>query len=231
MKVIGMIGGMSWESTVSYYQAINRFTNQKLGGFHSAKICLYSVDFSEIEELQRAGNWAATATILSDAAKSLESAGADCILICTNTMHKVASEVQASVTIPLIHIADPTGQALQTHGVKKVGLLGTRFTMEQEFYRSRIEQEFGISVLVPNQEQQNDVHRIIYEELCHGKILDTSRAIYLDVIQSLKADGAEAVILGCTEIALLVKQEHTDTPLFDTTELHALSAVEFALSD
>ncbi|CCO45466.1 putative Aspartate racemase [Vibrio nigripulchritudo SOn1] len=231
MKVIGMIGGMSWESTVSYYQAINRFTNQKLGGFHSAKICLYSVDFSEIEELQRTGNWAATATILSDAAKSLESAGADCILICTNTMHKVASEVQASVTIPLIHIADPTGQALQTHGVKKVGLLGTRFTMEQEFYRNRIEQEFGISVLVPNQEQQNDVHRIIYEELCHGKILDTSRAIYLDVIQSLKADGAEAVILGCTEIALLVKQEHTDTPLFDTTELHALSAVEFALSD
>ncbi|EGU51933.1 hypothetical protein VINI7043_27760 [Vibrio nigripulchritudo ATCC 27043] len=231
MKVIGMIGGMSWESTVSYYQAINRLTNQKLGGFHSAKICLYSVDFSEIEELQRAGNWAATAAILSDAAKSLESAGADCILICTNTMHKVASEVQASVTIPLIHIADPTGQALQTHGVKKVGLLGTRFTMEQEFYRNRIEQEFEISVLVPNQEQQNDVHRIIYEELCHGKILDKSRAIYLDVIQSLKADGAEAVILGCTEIALLVKQEHTDIPLFDTTELHSLSAVEFALSD
>ena len=230
MKVIGMIGGMSWESTTSYYQALNTLTNQRLGGFHSAKICLYSVDFAEIEALQRTGEWSKMADILSNAAKSLEAAGADCILICTNTMHKVALEVQSSVSIPLLHIADPTGNALVSNGITKVGLLGTRFTMEQAFYRERIEANFGISVVVPNEKQQAEVHRIIYEELCHGQILDSSKAMYLDVIGSLVKQGAQAIILGCTEIALLVKPSDTVTPLYDTTHLHAQHAVEFALA-
>ncbi|MBD1557099.1 aspartate/glutamate racemase family protein [Vibrio sp. S9_S30] len=230
MKVIGMIGGMSWESTTSYYRAINTLTNQRLGGFHSAKICLYSVDFAEIEALQRAGEWSKMADILSNAATSLESAGAECILICTNTMHKVAPEVQSSVSIPLIHIADPTGNALVSNGITKVGLLGTRFTMEQAFYRERIEKKFGVSVVVPNERQQADVHRVIYEELCHGQILDASKSIYLDVIDALSEQGAQAIILGCTEIALLVKPSDTAIPLYDTTHLHAQSAVEFALA-
>ncbi|WP_104402447.1 aspartate/glutamate racemase family protein [Vibrio penaeicida] len=230
MKVIGMIGGMSWESTTSYYQALNTLTNQRLGGFHSAKICLYSVDFAEIEALQRAGEWTKMADILSNAAKSLEAAGADCILICTNTMHKVAPEVQSSVSIPLLHIADPTGNALVSNSITKVGLLGTRFTMEQAFYRERIETNFGISVVVPSEKQQAEVHRIIYEELCHGQILGSSKAMYLDVIGSLVEQGAQAIILGCTEIALLVKPSDTVIQLYDTTHLHAQHAVEFALA-
>lgn len=230
MKTIGIIGGMSWESTVSYYKAINEGVKQNLGGLHSAKIALVSVDFSEIEQLQHLGEWGETADILGNAARAVEAAGADFFMICTNTMHKVADEVSAEVAIPLLHIADATAEQLVSDGVKKVGLLGTQFTMEQDFYRGRLTDKFGIKVLIPNSEQRACVHRIIYEELCQGKVKATSREAYLSIIQDLQAQGAEAVILGCTEIALLVSQKDTKVPLYDTTEIHAKAAVQLALS-
>ena len=230
MKTIGLIGGMSWESTQFYYQQINRGIRECLGGLHSAKILLNSVDFAPIEQLQHAGDWQATAEILTNAAQSLEAGGADFFLICTNTMHKVADTVAESVSIPLLHIADATAEQLVSDGVKKVGLLGTQFTMEQDFYRGRLTDKFGIKVLIPNSEQRACVHRIIYEELCQGKVKATSREAYLSIIQDLQAQGAEAVILGCTEIALLVSQQDTQVPLYDTTEVHAKAAVELALS-
>jgi aspartate racemase len=229
MKTIGLIGGMSWESTSLYYSAINKEIKSALGGLHSAKICLYSVDFHEIEQLQHQGKWAETADILAKAAQAVEAGGADVFLICTNTMHKVAAEVQAAVNIPMIHIADATAKGLLAGGITKVGLLGTAFTMQQEFYKGRLTSEFGIEVLVPNTEQQVMVHEVIYQELCLGEINLASKQKYLEVIQDLYNQGAQAVILGCTEITLLVQQKDTQVPLYDTTAIHAQSAVAVAL--
>jgi aspartate racemase len=229
MKTIGLLGGMSWESTASYYTAINEGVKATLGGLHSAKLAVYSVDFAEIETLQHAGDWDATAVILADAARRVEAAGADCLLICTNTMHCVADTVQAAIDIPLLHIADATAEVLQASGVARVGLLGTRFTMEQDFYKGRLRDSHGIEVLVPDADARSTVHRVIYEELCRGQIEASSRRAYLDIIDSLHAGGVEAVILGCTEIALLVKPEHTSVKLYDTTAIHAARAVSFAL--
>lgn len=231
MKTIGLIGGMSWESTSLYYSALNQGVRQSLGGLHSAKICLYSVDFHEIEQLQHLGKWQDTADILAKAAKAVEAGGADLFLICTNTMHKVAAEVQAAVKIPLLHIADATANELLTDGITKVGLLGTAFTMQQEFYKGRLVEEFGIEVITPNAEQQQRVHEVIYQELCLGQIDKESKRYYLDVIEDLFDQGAQAVILGCTEITLLVQQADTSIPLYDTTAIHAQSAVAAALDN
>lgn len=231
MKTIGMLGGMSWESTTSYYKAINEGVKAKLGGFHSAKIALYSVDFAEIETLQHQGDWQQTAEILSAAAAAVEAGGADFLLICTNTMHKVAPEIEASISIPLLHIADATAEQLLANGVKTVGLLGTAFTMEQDFYKGRLSDKFGIEVIVPDSEQRAVVHKVIYSELCQGRINHRSRQQYLEIIEQLQQQGAEAIILGCTEIALLVQQEHTVVPLYDTTEIHAAAAVTVALKN
>ena len=230
MKTIGMLGGMSWESTVSYYQALNRGVKAALGGLHSAKLCLYSVDFDQIEKLQHQGDWEKTAAILADAARSVEAAGADFLIICTNTMHKVAPQIEQAIDIPLLHIADATAQQLQQDKVSRVGLLGTRFTMAQDFYKGRLSEAFGIEVLVPKTEEQELIHQVIYSELCQGKIADASRQRYLAIIDALRERGAEAVILGCTEIALLVQQQHTPVPLYDTTAIHAAQAVALALS-
>lgn len=229
MKTIGLLGGMSWESTVSYYRALNEGVKATLGGLHSAKLCLYSVDFADIERLQHEGNWQATAEILCKAARAVEAGGADFLLICTNTMHKVAPEIEASISIPLLHIADATAQRLAADGIERVGLLGTRFTMEQDFYKDRIAAGYGIDVIVPNAQEQALVHRVIYSELCLGQVREASRQQYLEIIAALHARGAEAVILGCTEIALLVQQEHTSVPLYDTTAIHAEEAVRLAV--
>ncbi|WP_375749735.1 aspartate/glutamate racemase family protein [Vibrio sp. HN007] len=231
MKTIGLIGGMSWESTASYYSALNEGIKNQLGGLHSAKIALYSVDFAEIEEMQHKGEWDRTAHVLAGAAKAVEAGGADFFLICTNTMHKVAPQVQEAVNIPLLHIADATAKQLQSDGIKTVGLLGTKFTMEQDFYKSRLIEKFGIDVLIPNEEQRNVVHDVIYNKLCLGEIKESSRDKYLQIIADLHVQGAQAVILGCTEIALLVKPEHTEVPLYDTTAIHAQAAVEHAISE
>lgn len=229
MKTIGVIGGMSWESTVSYYQLLNKAVNQAKGGFHSAKLILNSVDFAEIEQLQRDGEWDKTAVILGEAAQSLERAGADFILIATNTMHIVASQVEEAVNVSLIHIADATGAQLVKQGITKVGLLGTAFTMEQTFYKQRLTDKFGIEVIVPNGVQRKLVHNIIYDELCKGQISSRSRNDYQSIIEELSENGAQGVILGCTEIGLLIKQEDTNVPLFDTTNLHVEAAVHEAL--
>ncbi|MCG7517656.1 aspartate/glutamate racemase family protein [Vibrio sp. MMH1-50] len=229
MKTIGLIGGMSWESTANYYQIINREVKARLGGLHSGKVCLYSVDFAEIETLQHQGRWDDTAIILAQAAKSVEAGGADFILICTNTMHKVAGQIQQAVNVPLVHIADATAEQLVVDGIKKVGLLGTRFTMEQDFYKQRLIDKFGVDVVVPSSDDQTIVHDVIYNELCKGEVRDDSRQHYLTIIEKLVEQGAEAVILGCTEIAMLVESQHTDVKLYDTTEIHAKAAVEKAL--
>ncbi|MCK5196707.1 MAG: aspartate/glutamate racemase family protein [Spirochaetales bacterium] len=231
MKTIGLLGGMSWESTVSYYEFVNEGVKNKLGGLHSAKVVLYSVDFDEIEKLQHSGDWEGTALILSDAAKKIQAGGADFLLICTNTMHKVADKIEASIDIPVVHIADATAMSLAAGGIKKVGLLGTRFTMSEDFYKGRLTSGFGLEVLVPSEKDQDIVHNIIYSELCLGDIKDASRKSVLGIIESLGRAGAEAVILGCTEIALLVQQKHTKMPLYDTTTIHAAMAVELALSE
>lgn len=230
MKTIGMLGGMSWESTASYYQAVNEGVKARLGGLHSAKVCLYSVDFAEIEKLQHAGKWQETAEILSGAARNVAAGGADFLLICTNTMHKVADEIQAQLSIPILHIADATAAKLVANGVTRVGLLGTRFTMEQDFYKSRLQNQFNIEVIVPNEAERKLVHYVIYEELCRGVINPDSKQEYLDIVNGLHAQGAEAVILGCTEIALLVGQQDTQVPLYDTTAIHCEYAVEMALN-
>ncbi len=229
MKTIGLIGGMSWESTQFYYQQINRGVRKKLGGLHSAKIVMVSVDFAQIEELQHAGDWPATAQILSSAAQSLEAGGADFFLICTNTMHKVAEAVAGSVSIPLLHIADATARALQGDGIMRVGLLGTGFTMEQSFYKNHISDNYDIEVVVPDAEARAKVHDIIYQELCLGDIRSESKKTYLEVIELLRDQGCQAIILGCTEIGMLVKQADTDITLYDTTEIHARRAVDRAL--
>ncbi len=230
MKTIGMIGGMSWESTLSYYKAINEGVKAALGGLNSAQICLYSVNFEPIEKLQHEGKWDETAQLLAQAAKSVEAGGADFLLICTNTMHKVAPEIEAQISIPILHIADATAKQLQQDGIERVGLLGTRFTMEQEFYKGRLQQQFGIDVLIPDAEQRQQVHRVIYEELCLGTIRTESRAQYVEIVEDLHRRGAQAVILGCTEIALLIQQHDTDVPLYDTTKIHAEQAVQLALT-
>ena len=228
MKTIGMIGGMSWESTSTYYREINEGIKNLLGGLHSAKIALYSVDFDEIEKLQHADDWEATATILTQAAQAVEAGGADFLLICTNTMHKVAPEIETGINIPLIHIADATAEQLRKDGVERVGLLGTRFTMEQDFYRDRLTQRFGIEVLIPEQPERELVHRVIYDELCQGNIEVSSRREYLSIMAKLAERGAQAIILGCTEIALLVQQQHTAIHLYDTLQLHCAAAVRKA---
>ena len=228
MKTIGLLGGMSWESTQTYYRLINEGVKSRLGGLHSAKLVLYSVDFAEIEALQHQGDWPATARILSGAALSLENAGADFLMIGTNTMHKVAPEIEEAINIPLLHIADATAKVLTQDNIQRVGLLGTRFTMEQAFYRERLEAA-GIEVVTPDAPQRAEVHRVIYEELCQGEIQAPSREAYLAVINSLAEQGAQAVILGCTEIGLLVQQQDTPIRLFDTTRIHAQAAVAAAL--
>ena len=228
MKTIGLLGGMSWESTEIYYRLINEETRRVLGGLHSAPIAMVSVDFQEIETLQHEGNWDATAKILVEQARQIELAGADFLLICTNTMHKIADEVSASINIPLLHIADATANTIKESGAEKVGLLGTKFTMEQEFYKGRLEQH-GLDVLIPSEIDRNIVHRVIYEELCLGQVRSESRDEYLRIIDGLNRCGAEAIIEGCTEIGMLVKQEHTKMPLFDTTTIHAQQAVLDAL--
>ena len=230
MKTIGLIGGMSWESTVPYYRQINEAVKAQLGGLHSARLILYSVDFHEIEQLQRKGDWVAAGAIMAQAARSLELAGADFLVLCTNTMHKVADAIQAAVNIDLLHIADPTASAIKAAGFSRVGLLGTRFTMEQDFYRARLEDQHGLQVLTPTLPDRDIVHRIIYEELCLGNIEPTSRTEYRRIMAQLKAQGAQAIILGCTEITLLVGQQDAELPLFDTTRLHALAAAQWALT-
>lgn len=231
MKTIGLLGGMSWESTLNYYKAINQGVKAKLGGLNSAEILLYSVNFDQIETLQRAGEWQKMGEKLAKSAQNLEAAGAHCLLICTNTMHKVAPQIEANITIPLLHIADATATQLIQDNISRVGLLGTAFTMEQSFYKNRLTEKFGIEVIVPNQADRNDVHRVIYNELCLGEIKPESKQRYLAIINTLRRQGAQAVILGCTEIALLVSQNDTDIPLYDTTGIHANAAVKFALKN
>ena len=230
MKTLGLLGGMSWESTVPYYRIINRTVNEHLGGLHSAEILLYSVDFQQIEEMQMAGRWSEASELLTSGARRLEKAGADLLVLCTNTMHKVAEQIEQAVSIPLLHIADATASVLRSAGVTSVGLLGTRFTMEQAFYRERLEQQ-GIRVLIPEESQRERVHGVIYDELCLGQIRDDSRQVYLDIVASLAERGARGVILGCTEIGLLIQAADTEVALYDTTRIHAEQAVRVALAD
>ena len=230
MKTIGLIGGMSWESSQFYYRLINEGVRQRLGGLHSAQLLMHSVDFAPIEGLQHAGDWDGAAEVLADAARRLEAGGADFFLIGTNTMHRVADEVQAAVDIPLLHIADATAQVLRQDAVGRIGLLGTAFTMELDFYKQRIVDKYGIEVVVPELHDRQMVHDIIYQELCLGQVEDESREVYLAVIERMRAENIDGVILGCTEICMLVEPQHTDIPLYDTTAIHARQAVEQALS-
>jgi amino-acid racemase len=230
MRTIGLIGGMSWESTVTYYQHINRLVAQRLGPLHSAQIVLYSVDFADIEAMQRRGEWTRAGERLAAAARALRAAGVDCIVLCTNTMHIVADAVSAAVDVPLLHIVDPTGGAIRARGLHRVGLLATRFTMEERFYRDALAERHGIEALVPPPQQRERVHEIIYQELCQGRLLASSRAEYLRIVDALYANGAEGIILGCTEIGLLLTQDDTRVPLFDSTWLHARAAVDYALA-
>ncbi|QDQ02536.1 aspartate/glutamate racemase family protein [Lysinibacillus fusiformis] len=228
MKTIGLIGGMSWESSAEYYRLINESVKQQLGGLHSAKCILYSVDFQEIEHFQAAGEWAQAGQVLGEAAQSLEKAGADFIVICTNTMHKVLEVIAANITIPILHIADATALQIQQAGLQRIALLGTKYTMEQAFYKARVE-GFGIEVLIPKEEERIGVNRIIYEELCLGTIEPASKAYYLQVIDMLIEAGAQGIILGCTEIGLLIEQADVAVPVFDTTVIHAQAAVALAV--
>jgi aspartate racemase len=230
MKVLGLLGGMSWESTLPYYRIVNETVRTQLGGLHSARLVLYSVDFHEIERLQHAGDWDGAGRMLAQAAQSLHAAGAQGLVLCTNTMHKVADAIGQAVPIPLLHIADPTAQAIRAAGLSKIGLLGTRFTMEQTFYRDRLQQHHGVEVLVPEALEREQVHRIIYEELCQGVVRDDSRNVSRAVMAALVERGAQGIILGCTEISLLVGAADAAVPLFDTTRLHAESAARWALS-
>ena len=231
MKTIGLIGGMSWESTALYYQIINETVKDRLGGLHSAKLVLVSVDFQTIERLQAAGAWDEAGALMAQAAQSLQAAGADCVLLCTNTMHKVAAAIEAAVAIPLLHIADPTAAAIKRAGGNKVGLLGTRFTMEQDFYLGRLRDRHGLEVSVPIPSDRDIVHAVIYAELCRGQVLAESRRQYQRIIQTLVDNGAEAIILGCTEITMLIGTEDSPVAVFDTTRLHASHAVDWALAD
>ena len=228
MRTIGLIGGMSWESTVPYYRQINEGVRQQLGGLHSAKLVLYSVDFHEIERLQQDGDWTQAGIILADAARALEAAGAEFLVLCTNTMHKLAGVLEAAVSIPLLHIADATAAEIKAAGLRRIGLLGTRYTMEQDFYVERL-RDRGLDVLIPGEAEREIVHHVIYDELCRGRIDPDSRARYRAIIAGLVERGAQAIILGCTEIGLLVDAADSSVPLFDTTRIHALAAVAHAL--
>ena len=230
MKTLGLIGGMSWESTIPYYQIINDIVKERLGGLHSARLILYSVEFAEIEELQSTGQWDKSAEILGDAAKKLQACGADYIVICTNTMHKVAPQIQAMISVPVIHIADATAEVLKKDGLHRIALLGTKYTMTQDFYKQRLIDQ-GFEVLIPEEKDIEPVNRIIFDELCVGVIKDESRKEYQRIIQDLKDKGAEGVILGCTEIGLLIHQEDSVLPVYDTTLIHAQAAAEAALAD
>ena len=228
-RVIGLIGGMSWESSAEYYRLINQGVRDRLGPLRSAKLLMYSVDFGPIEQAQHEGRWDDAAALLEDAARRLQQGGADGVLLCTNTMHKLADRIAAAVRIPFLHIADPVANAARTRGYRKLGLLGTRFTMEQPFMRERLQQQ-GLEVLVPQEADRAEVHRIIYEELCTGRILEESRRTYQRIMAQLAGQGAQAMVLGCTEISLLVQQAHCPVPVLDTTALHAEAAVDFALT-
>ena len=230
MKTIGLLGGMSWESTLPYYRVVNEVVRQRLGGLHSARVILFSVDFHEIEQLQRDGDWERAGQLLADAARSLQAAGADFLVLCTNTMHRVAAAIESAVAIPLLHIADPTALAIKRSGCSKVALLGTRFTMEEDFYKQRLIEDHRLEVLIPELADREIVHRVIYDELCLGLTSATSREEYRRIMKKLIARGAEAIILGCTELSLLVSAEDSSVRLFDTTSIHARSAAEFALS-
>lgn len=230
MKIIGLIGGMSWESTVPYYRQINQTIKDRLGGLHSAKCILYSLDFHEIERLQHAGDWDAAGAMLAEAARSLQAAGAEFLVLCTNTMHKVAPNIEAAADIPLLHIADATASAIRTAGHSTVGLLGTKFTMEQPFYRERLTQRHGIRVIIPSADDREIIHRVIYDELCLGIVSAESRNAYRRIMRDLAAQGAQAIILGCTEISLLVEPQDAEVPLFDTTAIHARAAADEALA-
>lgn len=229
MKTIGLLGGMSWESTLNYYRKINEGVKNALGGLHSAKIAMYSVDFAPIEKMGHAGDWNGMSGMLSAAAKRVEAAGADFLVLCTNTMHKVAPEIEAAIDIPLLHIVDATAEVLVKNGIQSVGLLGTAFTMEQEFYKGRLVRNYGLNVLVPDNEDRSIVHEVIFDELCMGIVKDDSRTEYKRIINSLASAGAEAVILGCTEIGMLIRQEDTQVRLLDTTTIHAEKAVAYAI--
>ena len=231
MKTIGLIGGMSWESSLEYYRIINETIKARLGGFHSAKCLMASVDFAEIEAMQEQGRWPEMAEILAGAAKRLEIGGADFVILCTNTMHKVAGEIEASIRIPFLHIADATGTKIRDARIGKLGLLGTRFTMEEDFYKSRLAGRFGLEVIVPGARQREIVHRVIFDELVKGEIRQESKEQYVEIIEGLARDGAEGVILGCTEIGILVREGDCRVPLFDTTRIHAEAAVEYALAE
>jgi aspartate racemase len=231
MKTIGIIGGMSWESSAEYYRLINEAVARRLGGFHSARTVMLSVDFAEVERLQEAGDWEAAGARLAEAAADLERGGAECLVLATNTMHRVAPAIEAATSIPLLHIADATAEAIRMAGLSRVGLLGTRYTMEQDFYRGRLEGQFGLDVVVPGEPDRTTVHEVIYDELVLGTVRDESREAYRAVMARLVERGAQAVILGCTEIGLLVGAADAPVPLFDTTRLHAERAVEWALAD
>jgi aspartate racemase len=230
LRTIGLIGGMSWESTLPYYRQINQTIRQRLGGLHSARLVLYSVDFHEIERLQHGGDWQAAGALLAHCARALESAGADFLVLCTNTMHKVAPAIEAAVRIPLLHIADATATEIKQAGFSTVGLLGTRFTMEEDFYQGRLRERHGLQVLVPEVQDREIIHRIIYDELCLGRIVGESRSEYVRIMAELIVQGAQAIILGCTEISLLVVAQDAAVPLFDTTSIHARQAAQWALA-
>ena len=229
MKTIGMIGGMSWESSLEYYRIMNQAVKEKLGGFHSAPCILYSVDFDDVEKLQHQGDWESLTRLMIEAAQRVKKAGADFLVICTNTMHKMADEVQRAIQIPLLHIADVTGGAVKANGQSRVGLLGTKFTMEQDFYKGRLQEIHGIDVLIPEDKERQVIHDILYNELCLGEIKELSKGKFQSIIQNLVKRGAQGVILGCTEIPLIVRQEDYEIPLYDTTALHSRAAVDFAL--
>ena len=231
MRTLGILGGMSWESTAEYYRLINRGVAERLGGLHSARLLMHSVDFADVAALQRAGDWRTAGAMLGDAARRLESIGASAIVLATNTMHQVAGDIEAAIRVPLIHIVDPTGEALARRGVRRAGLLGTRYTMELPFWRERLRERYAIDLVVPDEADRALVHRVIFEELCVGRIDADSRAQYVAVTERLRDEGAEAVIFGCTEIGLLLRPEHVSLLAFDTTALHAAAAVSFSLGD
>lgn len=231
MKTIGLIGGMSWESTVEYYKIINETVKLRLGGFHSAKCLMYSVDFEKIEILQHENKWDELTDIMIDIAKKLKDAGADFIVICTNTMHKMAGDIEEKAQIKVLHIAEAAGKEIINRKIKKVGLLGTSFTMEQDFYKKLLKDNFNIDVIIPSAKEREIIHKVIYDELCKGIINEESKDEYIKIINNLVLNGADGIILGCTEIPLLIKQEDVDVPVFDTTTIHSISAVEFALAN
>lgn len=231
MKMIGLLGGMSWESTELYYRQINEGVKKKLGGLHSAHIAMVSVDFHDIETLQHQGQWEQAGNMLTTAAQQIEAAGADFLLICTNTMHKVAPQIEQGISIPILHLADATAEQIKQQGMTTVGLLGTAFTMEENFYRGRLADRHGLTVIVPPEGDRQTIHHIIYNELCLGIVNDASRQEYVRIMNAMQEEGAEGIIEGCTEIAMLVQQQHTEIPLFDTTTIHAKAAVALALGD